>query len=478
MTRPFVRAPRLAMLALAAAAAACSSKKAQTRGERPPTPVAVATVHQAAVPIDLSANGIVSPIQTAQVSSQVDGIIQHVLFHEGQDVTQGQVLFQIDPTAYRAAYEQAKANLARDIATMIYAKAEVIRYDSLVAKDYVTKEQADQERATAGSAIATVVADSALVASAKFNLDNSTIRAPISGRTGNLLVREGNLVHGSAGTALVLINQIHPIYVAFYVPSSSLSDIQKYARAGAVPVTVYPSSAQPAATSGAGSSGDLPAGTAVSRAPAAGGGGRPSARHHAPSTAADPPAGGRRGSGAAPQAGGTAGTGDQTTGDTTGMGGGGGASGPPGGGVTDVADNALPSGPGLSGTLTFVNNAVDTATGTVLVKATFPNQGSELWPGEFVATSVRLSVQQNALVVPPSAIMTGQQGTYVFVVDPTANTVKQQTVVVGRTTSTVAVINSGLANGDRVVTDGQSRLQNGAKVAVRAITTTASRSTP
>jgi multidrug efflux system membrane fusion protein len=472
MTRPFVRAPGLAMLGLAAAAAACSKSAQKTRGERPPTPVAVATVHQAAVPIDLTANGIVSPIQTAQVSSQVDGIIQHVLFHEGQDVEKGQVLFQIDPTAYRAAYEQAKANLARDIATMIYAKAEVIRYDSLVAKDYVTKEQADQERATAGSAMATVVADSALVASAKFNLDNSTIRAPISGRTGNLLVREGNLVHGSAGTALVLINQIHPIYVAFYVPASSLADIQKYARAGPVPVTVYQTSAA-ASAPGAGSSGDLPAGTSVSRQPAAGGGGPPSARHHAPTTAADPPAGGHRGGTA-----GSAGTGDQTTGDTTGMGGGGGNSGPPGGGVTDVADNALPSGPGLGGTLTFVNNAVDTATGTVLVKATFPNQGSELWPGEFVATSVRLSVQQNALVVPPSAIMTGQQGTYVFIVDPTANTVKQQPVVVGRTTNTVAVINSGLANGDRVVTDGQSRLQNGAKVAVRAITTTASRSTP
>jgi multidrug efflux pump subunit AcrA (membrane-fusion protein) len=470
-----MRGPGLAMIALAAATAC--TKKAPTR-ERPPVPVAVATVHQAAVPIDLSANGIVSPIQTAQVSSQVDGIIQHVLFREGQDVTQGQVLFQIDPTAYRAAYAQAKANLARDIATMIYDQAEVVRYDSLVAKDYVTKEQADQERATAGSAVATVVADSALVASAKFNLDNSTIRAPISGRTGNLLVREGNLVHGASGTPLVLINQIHPIYVAFYVPSTSLADIQKYARAGAVPVTVYQTSAQ-AGPPGGPATGDAPQGTSVSRTPRAAAGGPPSARHHAP--AGDPTTSGAAGgAGGGAGGGGTiaGGTGDQTSGDTTGMGGGGGGSGPPGGGVTDVADNSVPSGPGISGTLTFVNNAVDTATGTVLVKGTFANQQSELWPGEFVATSIRLSVQQNALVVPPAAIMTGQQGTYVFVVDPTANTVKQQTVVVGRTTSTVAVINSGLAAGDRVVTDGQSRLQNGAKVAVRAITTTASRASP
>jgi RND family efflux transporter MFP subunit len=143
--------------------------------------------------------------------------------------------------------------------------------------------------------------------------------------------------------------------------------------------------------------------------------------------------------------------------------------GPPGGGVTTVSTNAVPSGPGIDGTLTFINNQVDTATGTVLLKATFENASGALWPGEFVLANLHLTTQQDALVVPVSAVMTGQQGVYVFVVDPKANTVQQRPVVVGRTTTNRAVISSGLAEGDEVVTDGQSRLQNGSKVTVRAI---------
>ena len=154
-------------------------------------------------------------------------------------------MFEIDQTAYRAAYNQAKAALAKDIATKIYDSTETVRYNELVAKDYVTKEQAGQFEATYLSQVATVAADSAAVATAKFNLDNSTIRAPISGRTGNLLVREGNLVHAASGTSLVLINQIHPIYVQFYLPATNLPDIQKYSAQNKLAVTVYQSATQP-----------------------------------------------------------------------------------------------------------------------------------------------------------------------------------------------------------------------------------------
>ena len=129
--------------------------------------------------------------------------------------------------------------------------------------------------------------------------------------------------------------------------------------------------------------------------------------------------------------------------------------------------NIIPTGPGIDGTLTFINNQVDTATGTVLLKATFTNQGGNLWPGEFVAANLHLYTEQNALVVPAAAVMTGQQGVYVFVVDPTAYTVTQRAVVIGRQTANNAVISSGLTEGERVVTDGQSRLQNGTKVTGR-----------
>src|SRR5689334_1793987 len=94
---------------------ACS--KPQNRPQRPPVAVAVTTARRAPVPYTLDANGIVTPIQSASVASQVDGIITNVLFQEGQEVRKGQPLFQIDPRPYRNAYEQAIATLARDSAT-------------------------------------------------------------------------------------------------------------------------------------------------------------------------------------------------------------------------------------------------------------------------------------------------------------------------------------------------------------------------
>jgi len=468
------------------AVAACGGTK--TPPPKPAIPVATTTVRRAAVPITIAANGTVSPMQTANVSSQVDGIITRVNFQEGQEVQKGQVLFQIDARPYEAAYNQAKANMVRDSATAAYATIEATRYDSLVTKDYVTKEQADQERATAAAALATVLSDAAQLANAKFNLDNTTVRAPIAGRTGNLLVRTGNLVHGAAATPLVLINQIHPILVQFAVPAISLSDIQKYSATGALPVTVYQ-----VATQGGGSApatgaqqpaaadpgGDAPSGAAVGPAavgPAAVG----------PATGGQRAKGGHRrtGSGTGPIANGppnvSAGPADSGTSSGNGSSGAGGAGpatgddasggGPPGGGVYGASTDAVPTGPGIVGALSFVNNLIDTATGTVLLKATFDNTKGELWPGEYVATNLRLYVQQNALVVPPQAVMTGQQGTYVFLIDTKTNTAKQQPVVIQRSTDTLDVISSGLKEGDHVVTDGQSRLQNGSQVNVRALT--------
>ena len=122
-------------------------------------------------------------------------------FREGQDVEKGAVLFQIEDRPYRAAYAQALANLARDKETNANAQKEVERYQSLVKQDYVTQEQADQQKATAGASQATVQADEAAVENAKFNLDNTKIRAPIAGRTGGLLVREGNVVHAGGDDA-------------------------------------------------------------------------------------------------------------------------------------------------------------------------------------------------------------------------------------------------------------------------------------
>jgi membrane fusion protein, multidrug efflux system len=120
------------------------------------------------------------------------------------------------------------------------------------------------------------------------------------------------------------------------------------------------------------------------------------------------------------------------------------------------------------GTFSLIDNQVDTTTGTVLFKAKFQNQSGTLWPGQFVATTLHLFVEQNALVVPAQAVIMGQQGTYVYLVDA-SNTARQRPVTVERTQSNAAVIARGLAPGDQVVTDGQSRLTPGAKVNIRGL---------
>ena len=240
----------LAALALIAGAGACS-KTAQ----KPPAtvvPVVVISVARADVPFEVQANGVVSPVSTSAITAQVDGLITHVYFREGQDVEKGAMLFQIEDRPYVAAYRQALANLARDKETNTNAQKEVERYQSLVKQDYVTQEQADQQKATAGSAAATVQADEAQVENAKFNLDNTKIRAPIAGRTGGLLVREGNVVHAGGTTPLVVINQISPILVRFPVPSTDLPLIQKYGGSGQLPVTAVPGGARQTAQDTAG----------------------------------------------------------------------------------------------------------------------------------------------------------------------------------------------------------------------------------
>lgn len=390
---------------LAAAAAFVACSKPQKKPMRPPVTVAVVPARRAPVPYTIEANGIVTPIQSAAVASQVDGIVTEVFFHEGDNVERGQPLFQIDPRPYRNAYEQALAALARDSASAANAKKQVNRYADLVRQRYVTKEEGDQLEATSVSSDAVVRADRATVATAKFNLDNTTVRAPISGKTGSLLVRVGNLVHANGATALVTINQVRPIMVRFAVPASQLPLILQYGSRGGLPVTAVPGGA--AAGPGIDTSEGTPVDAPAQLAPAQQG------------DNSDPPAG-----------------------------------------------QALTMSSPQRGTLSFIDNAVDTATGTVTLKATFPNIDGALWAGQFAATTLRLFVEQNALVVPVQAVVTGQRGPYVYVVD--GDSAKQRPVSIARTAGGIAVVASGLEDGARVVTDGQSRLTPGAKVVVRS----------
>ncbi|MEO8201897.1 MAG: efflux RND transporter periplasmic adaptor subunit [Gemmatimonadota bacterium] len=343
--------------------------------QKPPmvqqVPVTVATARVQAVPYELVAVGTVEPMQSVAVQPQVNGQLIRVTFREGDEVEKGQVLFQIDPRPFQAALAQAQAILARDRAQSVNAEQELKRFSSLAEKEYITAQQYDQSRANAAGAQATLAADQAAVDQAELNLQYATVRAPIAGRTGSLLVREGNQVR-SDGTTLVTINQVHPILVRFAVPASNLSAIQKYRSTGGLLVQAVAAS-----------------------------GGTPE-----------------------------------------------------------------------EGQLSFVDNAVDSTTGTIMLKGNFSNHSGNLWPGGFVNVTLRLYVQDSAMVIPLVAVMSGQNGGYVYAVraDSTAVTKK---VTVEREAGDLAVVSGEVKDGERIVTDGQLLLRPGARVQIRTASGTA-----
>lgn len=393
--------------------------------------VSVAAARRATVPYVIEANGVVTPMQSVAITAQVDGIVQSVDFQEGQDVQQGQALFHIDPRPYHNAYEQAVAVLARDSANWVNAQANADRYKKLLEAKVVTPQEGDQQFTAAATTEATLRADRAAVAQAKFNLDNTVVRAPISGKTGSLLVKRGNLVRAGGNTPLVVINQVRPILVRFAIPSSQLGLVLQYGANGGLPVSAVPgglAAPTPSIDSLAAEAMNPVQDPAGQDASAATGAGAPGGGH-SPQAVPDP-AGARGGSanGALQQ-----------------------------GGIV---------GERLTGKLSFIDNAVDTATGTVQLKAVFDNANGRLWAGQFATTSLHLFDEDSALVVPAQAIVTGQRGSYVYVVDQ-ADTARQRAVTVERTAGGLAIIATGVREGERVVVDGQSRLTPDSPVRIR-----------
>jgi multidrug efflux system membrane fusion protein len=233
-----------AALVLAVAASACTSPAAETNtsggGNQGPVPVTVGTVTRQDIPLDLQVIGAVEPLQTVQITTQVTGIITSVNFKEGDDVSKDQVLFMLDRRPLEAAQAQAKANLARDSAQAANARSSAERYKDLFARGIATKDQTDTAGANAEALDATVEADRAAVNNATVQLEYATIRAPLEGRTGALMVHAGSLVVAGTGVPLVVINQVSPISVGFGIPESQLPDLKRYMAKGAVAVTAQP----------------------------------------------------------------------------------------------------------------------------------------------------------------------------------------------------------------------------------------------
>jgi multidrug efflux system membrane fusion protein len=203
-------------------------------------PVAVGTVIQKAMPIEVSVIGAAEPFSSVAIRAQTTGQLTGVNFTEGEDVMAGQVLFTLDRRPLEAALQQAQANLDRDMAQAANAAQQAKRYDDLAQRGIATREQVDTSRTTVTALNATVDADKAAVENAKVQLQYATITAPISGRTGALMVHEGNLVRANDSTALVVINQIAPISVSFAVPEARLPELKKYMAGGALRVTANP----------------------------------------------------------------------------------------------------------------------------------------------------------------------------------------------------------------------------------------------
>jgi membrane fusion protein, multidrug efflux system len=353
------------LVGLSLLTASCSGEK--KAAAPPPVPVLVATVTEKTVPVELKVIGNVEAYSTVSIKSRLAGQLVQVNFKEGQDVKQGELLFVIDPRPYEAALKQVEANLERDKALANKAKADAVRYAELIKKQFVSQQEYDQAKATAESLGATVNADSVAVQNAKLNLSYCYIKAPINGRTGSLIANQGNMIKENADTAMVVINQIQPIYVSFSLPQNYLAELRKYMAGEQVPVEAI------------------------------------------------------------------------------------------------IAGQENPE----TGVLTFINNTVDTATGTFLSKATFANEHKRLWPGLFVNVVVKLASQPHAVLVPAQAVQNSQEGQIVFVVPPDLKA-EVRRVEVDREIDGQVIIKKGLKPGERVVTDGQLRLVPGATVQIKS----------
>ena len=224
--------PALALAVLAAGAlgywqfVGFGAKAAKEGGERGPAPVLVAEAARQDMAVTAETIGSVQAFTSVSIKSQVDGQVTGVHFREGQTVKKGELLFSIDRRPFEAALRQAEANLARDSAMWEKAKLDLARYQELVNRGVVAKQQFETARANADGAGATVKADEAAVERARLELAYAQIHAPVQGRTGNVLIQQGNVVKANDANPLVVINQVQPIFVAFSVPERLMPGVK------------------------------------------------------------------------------------------------------------------------------------------------------------------------------------------------------------------------------------------------------------
>jgi multidrug efflux system membrane fusion protein len=294
-------------------------------------------------------------------------VLQSVLFKEGDKVKAGQLLFEIDPRTFHAAYNQAQAQLARDQAQLENSRVQRDRLEPLLKREFITQQEFDVAVTSTKSLEATVAADRALLEQARIQLEFSRILAPISGRTGARAIKPGNLVPtAGGGVPLVTINSTDPILVTFSIPERQLEEIRRHQNEKDMRIEI-------------------------------------------------------------------------------------------------MADRA---GPAVSeGKLVFIDNTVTPQTGTVVLKTRVANKDELLWPGQFINVRIVLKIEPEAIVVPEAAVQPGQDGSFVYVIDPDSR-VQVQPVKIARQIGNDVVIGSGIKAGDQVITEIPQALKPGGAVRV------------
>jgi multidrug efflux system membrane fusion protein len=206
-------------------------------GQSGPVAVSVATVTSGDIQLRIPALGTVTPPATVTVRTQISGVMQKILFTEGQTVHQGDSLAQIDPRPYEAALQQMQGNLRRDQALLVDAKLNLKRYEGLVKEDSIAQQQLDTQRALVDQYTGTIESDEGQVKTARVNLLYSHIAAPVTGRVGLRQVDQGNYVTPGDTNGIVVINQLQPITVIFSIPEDNVSALMRRLHSGA-PLTV------------------------------------------------------------------------------------------------------------------------------------------------------------------------------------------------------------------------------------------------
>jgi multidrug efflux system membrane fusion protein len=399
--------------------AAKTAAAARSRNQGP-VPIVAGTAKEKNVPIYLDGLGTVQAYYTVTVRSRVDGQLTEVAFTEGQDVKKGDLLVQIDPAPYQAALDQAKGKKGQDQAQLANAELDLKREENLYKAKIDTEQTYATQKSLVAQLTAAVKADEAAIEAAQVNLNYTRITSPITGRTGIRQIDPGNIVHATDSNGVVVVTQLKPISVIFTLPEQTLSQIHQ-----AMTITSNLSV------------------LAVDRD-------------------------------------------NNSTLDT--------------------------------GALSVIDNQIDTSTGTIKLKANFPNEKLALWPGQFVNARLLVATRTNGVVVPAVAVQRGPEGAYVFVVEsgpakpagqgadgsPQAASkpekgsdtgdgdktnqsgatqkkggrggqsnnqgggdnliVKIRPVHVAQIEAGEALIDSGLKVGERIVVDGQYKLQDGSPV--------------